>query len=364
MRVAVVAEFYPRAEDPVLGIWAHRQAVAARDAGAEVEVVVLQRVVPAQGDPKLRSLAAKLRQPRRVELDGIPVTYAKYVSPPRGRWYGGWGRWAAPALRRALRGRSFDLVHAHYAVPAADAVRRAGRDEPLVLSNHGGDVFFTVKRWPEPVHRAYGDARLVLANSQRIAELSSQAGARDVRVVRLGTDIPDEVVRGDGRTVVTVGHLVARKRHDEVIRALPPGARYEIVGDGPERDALESLARDLGREVVFHGQLPHERALEVARRCDVFAMPSTDEAFGVAYVEAMAGGLPAIGLAGEPGPEEIASLGGGMLLTTTTGLGETIERALRDRDAVGAEARRAVGEHFTWERTGRATVAAYEDALR
>ena len=43
MKVAVVAEFYPRASDPVLGIWSHRQALAARDAGAEVEVLVLHR---------------------------------------------------------------------------------------------------------------------------------------------------------------------------------------------------------------------------------------------------------------------------------------------------------------------------------
>ena len=44
-------------------------------------------------------------------------------------------------------------------------------------------------------------------------------------------------------------------------------------------------------------------------------LPSTEEAFGVAYVEAMAAGLPAVGLAGEDGPEEIAALGEGMLLT-------------------------------------------------
>jgi teichuronic acid biosynthesis glycosyltransferase TuaC len=232
------------------------------------------------------------------------------------------------------------------------------------VSVHGGDVFFTARRWPEPVRRGLSAAKLVLANSSGVAELSRAAGGGDVRVLRLGTDIPGEVVRGDGRTVVTVGHLVARKRHDEVIRALPPGARYEIVGDGPERARLEALARETGKEVVFHGQLPHEEALGVARRCDVFAMPSTDEAFGVAYVEAMAGGLPAIGLAGEPGPEEIASLGGGMLLTRTMDLCDTIERALAERDALGGAARETVMRHFTWEGTGRATVAAYEEALR
>lgn len=406
MKVAVVAEFYPRAEDPVLGVWAHRQAVAARDAGADVRVFVLQRVVPAMADVSsgagLRSLGAKLRQPRHAELDGIPVEYVKFASPPRSRTYGSWGAWAAPALRLAWRGRSFDLVHAHNAVPAGEAVRRSlsalsagpsgartasvrkrppsglpheGRSlargasagsglPPVVVSVHGGDVFFTARRWPAPVRRALSEASLVLANSAGVAELSRKDGAGEVRVVRLGTDIPAEVVRGDGRTVVTVGHLVARKRHDDVIRALPPGARYEIVGDGPERPRLEALAREHGAEVVFHGQLPHAEALAVARRCDVFAMPSTDEAFGVAYVEAMAGGLPAIGRKGEPGPDEIAALGGGMLLSGGDDLRHTIGRALADRDALGDAARATVREHFTWERTGAATVAAYEDALR
>ena len=367
MRVLVVAEFYPRREDPVLGVWAHRQAIAARDAGADVRVVVLQRVVPAKADVSsgagLRSLGRKLRQPREDVLDGIPIRYVKFASPPRGMSYGTWGAWAAPALKRALRGEAFDLVHAHNAVPAGEAARRAGIRTPLVVSVHGGDVFFTDRRWPEPVRRGLSAASLVLANSTGTGELARKAGAGNVRVVRLGTDIPGEVVRGDGRTVVTVGHLVARKRHEDVIRALPPGARYEIVGDGPERERLQALARESGNEVVFHGQLPHEQALQVARRCDVFAMPSTDEAFGVAYVEAMAGGLPAIGRAGEPGPEEIASLGGGMLMTDGGDLRATIERALEERDVLGDRARHTVGEHFTWERCGRETVRAYEDVL-
>ena len=366
VRALVVAEFYPRAADPVLGVWAHRQALAARDAGADVRVFVLHRLVPAKADFGARSLARKLRQPRHAELDGIAVEYVRFASPPRGRSYGAWGAWAARPLRRALAGAAFDVVHAHNAVPAADAALRAlaGAAPPLVVSVHGGDVFFTVKRWPEPVRRAFGAARLVLANSAGVATLSREAGAGEVRVVRLGTDVPDAVLPGDGRTVVTVGHLVARKRHDLVIGALPDGARSEIVGDGPERGRLERLAAESGKQVVCHGQLAHPESLRVLRRCDVFAMPSTDEAFGVAYVEAMAGGLPAIGRRGEPGPEEIASLGGGMLVTDDDDLRATIERALAWRDALGSEARATAQRHFTWEQTGRATVAAYEEALR
>ena len=377
MRVAVVAEFYPRAEDPVLGMWAHRQAVAARDAGAEVRVVVLHRVVPAEAELRagpraaLRSMRAKVGQPRSVVLDGIEITYAPFVSPPRGRSYGRWGAGAAPTLRRALQiATPFDLVHAHNAVPAGDAVRRAGITQPLVVSVHGGDVFYTARHWPT-VPPVFGAARLVLANSAGIADGVRALGGDDVRVVHLGADVPQHPGGGDGRTLATLGHLVERKGHADVLRALAelPGLRYEVIGDGPERGRLEALAHELGLRdrVRFHGQLEHGRALEAMRRADVFVMPSWDEAFGVVYVEAMAAGLPAIACSGEPGPAEIAALGGGIVLTPPhdpTALARAIADALERRSELGAQARETVLAHFTWERTGRATVAAYEDALR
>jgi teichuronic acid biosynthesis glycosyltransferase TuaC len=377
MRVLVVAEFYPREEDPVLGVWAHRQALAARDAGAEIQVVVLHRLVPARrdvaGGPRmaLRSLRSKVAQPRSTVLDGLAVRYVPYVSPPRSRSYGSWGAWAAPLLRRAVAAAApFDLVHAHNAVPPGDAARRLGLACPLVVSVHGGDVFHTAARSAN-VARTFAAARLVLANSEGTAERARRLGAGPVRVVHLGTDLPELPPR-EARppTLVTVGHLVARKRHGDVLRALAglEGVRYDVVGDGPERERLEALAHALGiaGRVRFLGQLPHDQALRAVARCDVFALPSTDEAFGVAYVEAMAAGLPAIGLAGEPGPEEIARAGGGMLLVAPDdprALRAAIERALAHRAELGAAARATVEQGFTWERCGRETIAAYADAV-
>jgi len=150
-----------------------------------------------------------------------------------------------------------------------------------------------------------------------------------------------------------------------------PTLRYAIVGDGPERIALEGLAARLGiaDRVEFHGQLPPARAIEQARRCTLFVMPSTEEAFGVAYVEAMAGGLPAIGCRGEPGPEEIAAAGDGFLLVPpgdierlTQRIDELLSDSHRLREA-GQRARATVAAHFTWEGCGRRTLAAYEHAL-
>ena len=143
MKVVIVAEYYPRAADPTLGVWAHHQTRAARDAGADVRVIVLHRPVPPLAAMRglrsgsLRSAFAATRaaalQPSTVTLDGISVHYLRYLSPPRARSYASWGAWAAPRLRRALRrlrvAFPFDLIHAHYAVPAGDAVAssRPGR---------------------------------------------------------------------------------------------------------------------------------------------------------------------------------------------------------------------------------------------
>jgi glycosyltransferase involved in cell wall biosynthesis len=366
VRVVVVAEYYPRAADPVLGVWAHRQALAARDAGADVRVVVLHRPVPSRAAVASRSPARIVRpllQPLRTTLDGIEVTYAPFVAPPRPRSYAAWGAWAAPSLRLALRAlHPFDLVHAHYAAPGGDAVRRA--KVPYVVSVHGGDILGLLKMpGGERAARAgLEGARLVLANSSGSAERARALGGRDVRVVHLGTDVP-AALSEHRYDVVTVGNLVERKRHEDVIAALSrlPGRRYTIVGDGPERARLEALAREARVRTEFLGALGHAEAVAVAQSARVFALPSVDEAFGVAYVEAMAGGVPAIGCAGEPGPEEIARCGGGMTLVPPRdpkALARAIESA-SDGDA----ARRTVIEHFTWEACGRATVAAYEAAL-
>jgi glycosyltransferase involved in cell wall biosynthesis len=391
VKVAIVAEYYPRAGDPVLGVWAHRQALAAREAGADVRVLVLHRPIPpaaALRERDLRAIAAPLRQPARARLDGIDVRYVRYASPPRGRSYGSWGAWAARPLRRALSGLreefAFDLVHAHYAAPAGDAVRRALPAAPLVVSVHGGDVLSTVHRGPRAraaVRSALRHARLVLANSAGTAARARELGARDARVVHLGTDLPspgelDE--RGDRPpALVTVGHLVARKRHADVLRALwtlrdrHPELRYVVVGDGPEREPLRRLARELGLSdrIELRGQLAPDRARAEAWRASAFVLPSVDEAFGVAYVEAMAGGVPAVGCRGEAGPEEIAAAGGGIRLVPpgdVEALAAELDRLLAEPEwarEVGAAARATVEAAFTWERCGRETVEAYAAAL-
>jgi teichuronic acid biosynthesis glycosyltransferase TuaC len=384
VKALIVAEYYPRAGDPVGGVWTHRQTLATRDAGAEVRVLVLHRPLPplsALQRADVGRATAVIRQPRAAELDGLRIEYVRYLSPPRPWSYSTWGAWAAPLLGRAMRHLRrefpFDLVHAHYAVPAGDAVRRAASSAPVVVSVHGHDVQGTRAGGPA-VAATLQHARLVLANSAGTARRCAALGATDTRVVHLGADVaPSGSVSWDRPALVTVGHLAGRKRHADVISALAllrdrhPGLRYVIVGDGPERERLGALAEALqvSDRVQFRGQLPNNEAIAEASNAALFVMPSVDEAFGVAYIEAMATGVPAIGCRGEDGPEEIAAAGPGIELVPARdvrALADRIDALLSDRPALEALARAAretVHREFTWERCGANTVAAYERVL-
>ena len=377
----MVAEYYPRRRDPVLGVWAHRQALAARDAGADVSVFVLERPLPpvsALRDPARlpAAIAALARQPRHDTLDGIDVEYVRFAAPPRGRSYAGWHRWAQRPLGRALRrAGAFDLVHAHYALPAGAAALPFARERgiPLVVSIHGGDVHGPLLQAPRARERVAGvlrDAAAVLCNSAGTLERAAAlTGARDhMRVVHLGAEAPaDPPPKHATPTVATLGHVIARKRHADVLAALADldGVDWVVIGDGPELPRLREDAAPLGGRARFLGQLAPDAALRELARCHAMALPSEDEAFGVAYVEALACGVPAIGSRGESGPEEIAAAGPGMVLVPArdpAALRRAILDALAD-GALPAAARRTAELEFSWGACGRATVAAYESVL-
>jgi teichuronic acid biosynthesis glycosyltransferase TuaC len=399
MRVAVVAEWYPSRADPVLGIWAHRQALAARDAGAEVRVLALRRPIPPLSvfhiPPAIGELSRWIAGARTsllpLTLDGLSVTPVPFVSPPRPISYGSWGYWAAPSLGRALDRLHaewpFDVLHAHCLAPAGHAaarwVRRRGREGPaFVVSAHGPDMI-NVPEASSVGRRAcvaaMAVADLVVANSTWAARRCEEIAGRrlPVSVVYLGADVPAAAHTGNGAVrMVTVAHLVARKRHETVLRALSivdPARRpeYLVIGDGPCRPGLERLAGELGvaDRVRFLGQLPNPEAVARAATCDLFVMPGVEEPFGVAFVEAMAAGLPAIGGRGEGGPEDIAAAGDGMVLVEpgdAAGLAAVIERLSSDRSELarlGAAARQTVAANFTWERCGVETVSAYQAVL-
>src|SRR6185436_17971705 len=121
-----------------------------------------------------------------------------------------------------------------------------------------------------------------------------------------------------GPGVLVLSRLELPKNVDTVVRGLAsfrnerPGAKLHVIGDGPARGMLESLARELLPEAAFafHGYVSDERVREIADRCEIFALLPVDEPFGLVYPEAAARGLLLVG-PDHGGPLEI--LEGGRL---------------------------------------------------
>ena len=105
-------------------------------------------------------------------------------------------------------------------------------------------------------------------------------------------------------TVLHVGRLGYEKRVDLVLRAFArlsytfPQVRLVIVGDGPLAHLLQSLAKDLGiaHRVNFTGSVSHDQLPNLYRLADVFATASPIETQGLVVLEAMASGLPIVGV--------------------------------------------------------------------
>ncbi len=109
--------------------------------------------------------------------------------------------------------------------------------------------------------------------------------------------------RKDKKIIITTSRLVPKNGIDILIRAFflvrreQPQALCWIIGDGPERTKLESLAASLGisESVKFFGNIPHDDIPKYLWQASVFVRPSRSEGMGNSFVEALAAGLPIIG---------------------------------------------------------------------
>jgi len=113
-------------------------------------------------------------------------------------------------------------------------------------------------------------------------------------------------LKPDQPVILTVARLdiVERcKGYSQILRVLPkvrqfiPNVLYVLVGKGPDRPRIEAMIKELGLEsnVLLTGFVPDEELKDYYNLCDVFAMPSKGEGFGIVYLEALACGKPVIG---------------------------------------------------------------------
>jgi glycosyltransferase involved in cell wall biosynthesis len=394
----MISHMYPTPAEPLSGIFVQKQAQALLK--AEVELTLLN---PTPWVPKLWPKNTKpgryARVPASEQQGALRVYHPRMLELPKGllfEYYPYFYRLGLRGVLGRLRPEGVpDIIHAHVAHPDGAAAATFARDlhVPLVVTIHGQDFAHTLsrsRRAARSVKETLAQAAAVILVSDKLRHnYALESWADDLskyHVIYNGVDIPKAPhvplaarqpdVAGDSVSqspvLCTLAYLREPKGHRYVLDALPsllrdyPRLRYRIIGDGREREALTAQAQRLGltEQVEFLGELPNTTALRELAKADIFVLPCWNEAFGIAYLEAMLQGIPVIGTKGEGIGDIIEQAGTG--LTVPPRDSEAIAGAVRHllsapqlARSMGAKGQALVRERFTWEKNAAATLEVY-----
>jgi glycosyltransferase involved in cell wall biosynthesis len=292
------------------------------------------------------------------------------------------------AVRQAIREFQSDVLHVHWWFPGGLTVwPRSGLRVPVVITSHGTDLFlldrFRVARaLAAPVFRQA--AQVTVISTPLVPRVRALGVAQDrITVVPMPLDAatfpaaPPSDRREPGR-ILFVGRLVERKGAEFAVRALAelPDARLTVAGDGPERGALEQLAREIqvDQRVTFMGTLTPSDVASHYRRAAVLAFPAvTDwkgeqEGFGMVLVEAMRSGLPIVATKSGGIPDVIRDGTTGVLVPErdTGALARALGGVLRDPGLarrLAAAAQEDVARRFAPDQIARVFDTVYRRAV-
>lgn len=225
----------------------------------------------------------------------------------------------APALRRALAAWRPELLNAHYASGYGTTAALSGFG-PTLLSVWGSDVYdfpyeSALKGWL--LRRNLRSATALASTSEAMARQVRRLvpDCDEIAITPFGVDLarfsPESGHRSPGALTVGIVKTLAPKYgvdlllrafagvlNDADVQAQPEPCRLLVVGDGPQRGELESLAKELGiaGSTQFTGAIAHEQVPSFLNRLDIYAAPSRldSESFGVAVIEASACALPVV----------------------------------------------------------------------
>jgi glycosyltransferase involved in cell wall biosynthesis len=216
-------------------------------------------------------------------------------------------------------------------------------------------------------------ANMVIVPSRYLARAVVDWGVSESKTlvvynaVELPSSAPSTIPLGTRFKVVTVGRLVPWKQIDSLIEAIAQceGTGLVVVGDGPERDRLEAMARErLSQRVYFAGQRSKEETFALMAACDLFVLNSSYEGFPHVVLEAMGAGLPivATGVGGTP---ELVRDGENGLLISPNANGELSKTLMKLVTSSEERQRLAAGARETVQRfRPSAMVEATEALLR
>ena len=285
-----------------------------------------------------------------------------------------------PALAahvRALRRLRPDILHANLATPAS------GQYALLAAALVPGIRTVAVEQLPYRLDgrlqlglKRFTSARLaahVAVGLQAARDVEAFVGLPPGSVRTIPNGVPDLQLEPlprafAGPTIGSLGRLDRQKGYDVLLDALPelPEVGLVLVGDGPERAALEHHVRTHGLEsrVLFVGW--QEQARRHLTTFDVFALPSRFEGFPLSVVEAMLARLPVVASATGSMPESVRDGETGLLVPAgnSRALAAALRRLLDDpalRSQLGERGRELAVARFTAAEMSRSFERLYEE---
>lgn len=302
MNVLFLTHSFPQGEGDAAGSFILRLAVALRDEGVNVRVVAPAGAGLPSAEVLEGILVERFRYaPRRYERLAYTGNMASDVATSWTAKLALVGFLGSDFVHAVRARRNFEpqILHAHWWFPSGVVGTwvRGLSHLPLVTTLHGTDV-----RLARSVGVAKPLFAHVLKHSAAVTTVSrwlqeeTQALVPTVRPVvapmPVSTDLFEPGDSRDGQRLLFVGRLNSQKGVDHLLYALAEmktKASLDIVGDGPDREDLVGLARELGLtpRVRWHGQVPQTELPELYRHAAAAVVPSVDEGLGLSAVEAL-----------------------------------------------------------------------------
>lgn len=205
-----------------------------------------------------------------------------------------------------------DIIHVHSFLAGGIAYAiEEGDNIPYVITEHSSNFLrdslgYSYKKI---AHKAFSNAKNRYAVSEQFAKkltdkysfmfeyVPNVVPFDEINIVKNIDKNDKNIIR-----ICNVANLNTNKRHDRLLIAFQSVTRQfknielHIAGDGPTRNKIKAIAKELGVDdkVVFHGRLNRIEVFRLMKTCDIFALSSDHETFGVVLIEAMACGLPVL----------------------------------------------------------------------
>jgi glycosyltransferase involved in cell wall biosynthesis len=264
---------------------------------------------------------------RRSEVGGIAEESSRNTRAACAPRILGFGRWAIAmraiafafsALRHARSDQSDLIISTHVNLAPVARLAKKFSSARFAVVGHGIEVWKIQKA---SVRKSLLVADQLVAVSKFTRSRMADALGVEAESIELlpntfdsgrfkpGVKPPELLQRykltNDQSVILTVARLETTeqyKGYDNVLLAMPrilerfPNARYVIVGEGPDKDRLRALSKELGVQdkVTMAGYVPNDSLRDHYNLCDVFAMPSKGEGFGIVFLEALACGKPVV----------------------------------------------------------------------